>query len=281
MRAIWKGSISFGLVNIPIALYPATRKEELKFRLLRATDHSPVNYKRVAEKDGKEVPWEQIVKGYEYEKGKFVVLGEKDFQRVDLEATQTVDIQDFVDLDEIDPMYFYKPYYLEPQKGGDKAYALLRSALADGKKVGIAKVVIKTRQYLAGVKALKHALVLELMHFAEELSDAEKLNVPKKIEPGKRERDMAKALVESMTSKWDPEKYHDDYRNALLQVIEEKVEAGGKELAAQPKEKKTSSKVIDLVAVLQQSLAQSQGAKKSTSAKSSRSRAPKTHRKAA
>ena len=150
-----------------------------------------MNYKRVAEKDGKEVPWSDIVKGYEYEKGKFVVLNEKDFQRVDLEATQTVDIQDFVDLDEIDPMYFYKPYYLEPQKGGDKAYTLLREALADGKKVGIAKVIIKTRQYLAGVKALKHALVLELMHFAEELADAEKLNVPKKTELGKREKDMA------------------------------------------------------------------------------------------
>jgi DNA end-binding protein Ku len=262
MRAIWKGSISFGLVNIPIALYPATRKEELKFRLLRATDHSPVNYKRVAAADGKEVPWDQIVKGYEYEKGKFVILGEKDFQRVDLEATQTVDIQDFVDIDEIDPMYFYKPYYLEPQKGGDKAYVLLREALANGKKVGIAKVIIKTRQYLAGVKAMKHALVLELMHFAEELSDAEKLNVPKTLEPGKREMDMAKALVDSMSSKWDPQKYHDDYREALLEVIEEKVESGGKDIEDKPKKAAPATKVIDLVAVLQQSLAQSQGAKK-------------------
>jgi DNA end-binding protein Ku len=267
MRAIWKGSISFGLVNIPIALYPATRKEDLKFRLLRAKDHSPVNYKRVAEKDGKEVPWDEIVKGYEYEKGKFVVLSDKDFQRVDLEATQTVDIQDFVDLDEIDPMYFYKPYYLEPQKGGDKAYVLLREALADGKKVGIAKVVIKTRQYLAGVKALKHALVLELMHFAEELSDAEKLSVPKKTEVGKREKEMAEALVKSMTSKWDPEKYHDDYREALMEVIEEKVESGGKEIEEKPKAKKESTKVIDLVAVLQESLAQSKGGKKKKSAK--------------
>ncbi|MDP9253611.1 MAG: Ku protein, partial [Verrucomicrobiota bacterium] len=141
MRAIWKGSISFGLVNIPIALYPATRQEELKFRLLREKDLSPVNYKRVAEADGKEVPWDEIVKGYEYEKGKFVVLKDEDFQRVDLEATQTVDIQDFVELEEIDPMFFYKPYYLEPQKGGDKAYALLRNALAESEKVGIAKVV--------------------------------------------------------------------------------------------------------------------------------------------
>jgi DNA end-binding protein Ku len=261
MRAIWKGSISFGLVNIPIALYPATRKEDLKFRLLRAKDLSPVNYKRVAEKDGKEVPWGEIVKGYEYEKGKFIVLNEKDFQRVDLEATQTVDIQDFVDLDEIDPMYFYKPYYLEPQKGGDKAYTLLREALADGRKVGIAKVVIKTRQYLAGVKALKHALVLELMHFAEELADAEKLHVPKKTEVGKREKEMAEALVKSMTSKWDPEKYKDDYRDALMEVIEEKVESGGKEIEEKPKEKKPSTKVIDLVAVLQESL-KAQGAEK-------------------
>jgi DNA end-binding protein Ku len=266
MRAIWKGSISFGLVNIPIALYPATRKEELKFRLLRAKDLSPVNYKRVAEKDGKEVPWGEIVKGYEYEKGKFIVLNEKDFQRVDLEATQTVDIQDFVDLDEIDPMYFYKPYYLEPQKGGDKAYTLLREALADGRKVGIAKVVIKTRQYLAGVKALKHALVLELMHFAEELADAEKLHVPKKTEVGKREKEMAEALVKSMTSKWDPEKYKDDYRDALMEVIEEKVESGGKEIEEKPKEKKPSTKVIDLVAVLQESLKAQDAEKKKKSA---------------
>jgi DNA end-binding protein Ku len=276
MRAIWKGSISFGLVNIPIALYPATRKEELKFRLLRAKDLSPVNYKRVAEKDGREVPWDEIVKGYEYEKGKFIVLNEKDFQRVDLEATQTVDIQDFVDLDEIDPMYFYKPYYLEPQKGGDKAYTLLREALADGKKVGIAKVVIKTRQYLAGVKALKNALVLELMHFAEELADAEKLHVPKKTEVGKREKEMAEALVKSMSSKWDPEKYKDDYREALMEVIEEKVESGGKEIEEKPKEKKPSTKVIDLVAVLQESLKAQGGGKKKSRAKKTRH-----HKKAA
>jgi DNA end-binding protein Ku len=266
MRAIWKGSISFGLVNIPIALYPATRKEELKFRLLREKDLSPVNYKRVAEADGREVPWDEIVKGYEYEKGKFIVLKDEDFQRVDLEATQTVDIQDFVDLDEIDPMFFYKPYYLEPQKGGDKAYVLLRNALNDNEKVGIAKVVIKTRQYLAGVKSEGEVLVLELMHFAEELADASKLNVPKKLETGKREMDMAKALIESMSSKWTPEKYRDDYREALMEVIEEKVEAGGKEIEEKPKAKKPPTKVIDLVAVLQESLAKSQSGKKSAKA---------------
>ncbi len=277
MRAIWKGSISFGLVNIPIALYSATRREELKFRLLRESDLSPVNYKRVAEKDGKEVPWGKIVKGYEYEKGKFVVLNEKDFQRVDLEATQTVDIQDFVDVEEIDPMFFYKPYYLEPQKGGDKAYSLLRKALEESGKVGIAKVVIKTRQYLAGVKAKDEVLVLELMHFADELAATDKLKVPQKITPGKKEVEMAQALIKSMTAKWDPEKYTDDYKEALMEVIEEKVESGGKELEEKPKKKEPSSKVIDLVAVLQQSLEQSKGGKKTKGRKKS----AKTQKKAA
>src|SRR5204863_7514804 len=169
MRAIWKGSISFSLVNVPISLYPATRREELNFRLLRKSDLSPVNYKRVAEADGKEVPWEDIVKGYEYEKGKFVVLKEDDFRRADIEATQTVEIVEFVPLKEIDPMFFDKPYYLEPQKSGAKAYALLREALNRSGKVGVAKVVIKTRQHLATIKPEQKALVLELMHFSEEL----------------------------------------------------------------------------------------------------------------
>jgi DNA end-binding protein Ku len=267
-RAIWKGSISFGLVNIPIALYPATRREELKFRLLRKSDLSPVNYKRVAEKDGKEVPWDEIVKGYEYEKGKYVVLKEEDFERVDLEATQTVDIQDFVEQEEIDPMFFYKPYYLEPQKGGDKAYALLRGALKDSNKVGIAKVVIKTRQYLAGVKPEEDgALLLELMHFADELADPDKLHLPKRIEVGKREMSMAKSLIDSMSSKWDPEKYKDDYKKALMEVIEEKVEAGGKEIEEKPKKAPKPTKVIDLVSVLQKSLDQS-GMKKKSRTKS-------------
>ncbi len=279
MRAIWKGSISFGLVNIPIALYPATKKEDLSFRLLRKSDLSPVNYKRVAQKDGKEVPWDQIVKGYEYEKGKFVVLKEEDFQRVDLEATQTVDIQDFVDLDEIDPMFFYKPYYLEPQKGGDKAYALLRDSLAEKKKVGIAKVVIKTRQYLAGVKPEDGALVLELMHFADELADTSKLHIPKKVEVGKREMNMATALVESMSSKWNPEKYHDDYREALMEVIEEKVEAGGKEIEEKPKKAPQPTKVIDLVKVLQQSLKQTGKTKTKSTRRAGKH--PQRHKKAA
>jgi DNA end-binding protein Ku len=147
---MWNGSISFGLVSIPVALYPATRRDELSFKLLRKSDQSPVNYKRVAEVDGKEVPWDEIVKGYEYEKGKFVILKDEDFKRVDLEAAaQTIDIMDFVDMAEINPMFFQKPYYLEPQKGGDKPYALLREALQDSGKIGIAKVVIRTREHHA------------------------------------------------------------------------------------------------------------------------------------
>jgi DNA end-binding protein Ku len=203
------------------------------------------------------------------------VLKDEDFQRVDLEATQTVDIQDFVEVDEIDPMYFYKPYYLEPQKGGDKAYVLLRDALEESKKVGIAKVVIKTRQYLAGVKPEDSVLILELMHFAEELADPEKLHIPKKLELGKRELDMAKALVGSMSSKWNPEKYHDDYREALMEVIEEKVEAGGKEIEEKPKKAPKPTKVIDLVSVLQRSLEQSGAAKKKSKGKRA---APGNHR---
>ena len=253
MRAIWKGSISFSLINIPIALYPATRREQLKFRLLRASDHSPVNYKRVAETDGKEVPWDQIVKGYEYEKGKFVVLKDEDFKRADIEATQSVDIVDFVDLDEIDPIFFDKPYYLEPEKRGEKAYALLREALSQSGKVGVAKVVIKTRQHLAAVKPQKNLLALELMHFADEIVDTTELKVPTNPRIGARELDMAKDLIDKMTDKWNPEKYTDDYRHALLEIIHKKVESGGKTPAARGTVRKPTN-VVDLVSVLQESL---------------------------
>src|SRR5476651_18697 len=207
MRSMWNGSISFGLVSIPVALYPATRRDELSFRLLRKSDQSPVNYKRVAEADGKEVPWDEIVKGYEYEKGKFVILKEEDFKRVDLEAAaQTIDIMDFVDVGEINPMYFQKPYYLEPQKGGDKPYALLREALQDSGKIGIAKVVIRTREHLAGVKAQGKAIILEIMHFADELIDAGSLKFPKAAHAKPREVGMAKKLIDGMTTKWNPDK---------------------------------------------------------------------------
>jgi DNA end-binding protein Ku len=259
MRAIWKGSISFGLVNIPIGLYPATRREELSFRQLRKSDLSPINYKRVAETDYKEVPWEDIVKGYEYEKGQFVVVTDEDIKRANVEATQTVDIKDFVELDEIDPMFFDKPYYLEPQKGGKKAYALLRDTLKETGKVGIAKVVIKTKQHLAAVKPKGNSLVLELMHFPQELLEPNELDLPKDEAVGKKELDMAKALVQSMTSKWEPEKFEDDYTNKLREVIEEKVAAGGKELPTPRGKVKPATNVVDLVAILKKSIEENAG----------------------
>ena len=260
MRAIWKGSISFGLVSLPVALQNASRTEELKFRLLRGRDLSPVNYKRVAEVDGKEVPWGEIVKGYEYEKGKFVVLKDEDFKRVDLEATDTIDIVDFVDLAQINPIYFHRPYYLEPLKGGAPAYNLLRNVLADTNKAGISKVIIRTRQHLAAVKANGNLLVLELMRFEDELVSPSTIKVPAEKKTGPREIGMAKTLVNQMTEKWDPGRYTDDYRSALMKLIDKKVKSGGKELPEGHTPKKTTN-VIDLAAMLQQSLKDATGPK--------------------
>jgi DNA end-binding protein Ku len=262
MRALWKGAISFGLVTIPVSLYPATRREELKFRLLRKSDQSPVNYKRVAEADGKEVPWGEIIKGYEYEKGKFVLIKDEDFARVDMEATQTVDIMNFVALDDVDPLLFYKPYYLEAAKGGDKAYVLLRDALVQSGKIAIAKVVIRTRQHLAAVKPQKKGLMLELMHFPEELLDASEFKEPVEKPVGKAEMQMAMQLIQSMTSDWHPEEYTDEYHKALEKMIDEKIEHGGEELPA-PAKKKKPTNVVDLVSVLQQSIQQTRANPKS------------------
>lgn len=256
MNAIWKGSISFGLVNIPIALYSATKTEEIKFRLLRKSDHSPVNYKRVAEADGKEVPWDQIVKGYEYEPGKFVVLKDEDFQRVDVEATQTVDIACFVKLDEVNPIFFHKPYYMEPQKGADKAYVLLRDALLASRKIAVARVVIKTRQHLAAIKPQEKGLMLELMHFAGELRHVDEFKLPAATEVGKKELQMAQALIESMSEPWKPDAFEDEYRKALEAVIAEKIEKGEQALP-KPSRKVKPTNVIDLVSVLQKSLDES------------------------
>lgn len=263
MGAIWKGSISFGLVNIPVALYTATRgAREIKFHLLRKGDLSPVHYKRVAEADGKEVSWENIVKGYEHEKGEYIVITEEDFARVNLKSNKVVDIKEFVKLEQIDPMFFDQPYFLAPEKGGEKAYVLLREALRESGKVGIAKVVLRKREHLAAVKPLGDALVLELMHFEEELADPSDLALPKKVEAGKKELSMATTLIEGMTAKWNPHEFQDQYREALLKVIDEKVAAGGKELPAEKPKHGKPSKVIDLVSVLQESLNQAQAAKK-------------------
>lgn len=278
MRAIWKGAISFGLVNIPVSLFPALRREELKFRLLRASDLSPVNYKRVAEADGKEVPWEQIVKGYEYEKDKFVVLKDEDFARVDVEATQTVDIVNFVGLDEVNPLLFNKPYYMEVSKGGEKAYALLREALLDVGKIGIAKVVLKTRQHLAAIKPQDKGLMLELMHFPEELLEPAEFKLPPARSVSRPELSMARELIASMTVPWKPEEYQDEYHEKLEEVIAEKVkhpEAGKTKRA--PKAKRASN-VIDLAEVLRQSLRETRAGKRRPAAKSG---ASKARRKAA
>ncbi|MEO5959201.1 MAG: Ku protein [Opitutaceae bacterium] len=268
MRAIWKGSISFGLVTIPVGLHTATRTEELKFRMLRKGDLSPINYKRVAEVDGKEVPWGEIVKGYEYEKGKFVVLTDEDFKRVDIEATETIDIVDFVPLSEINPIFFHKPYYLEPQKGGTGAYALLRSVLAKTNKTGIAKVVIRSRQHLAALKANDRLLVLELMHFADELVPAEGIKVPEEKKLGKREEEMAELLVDQMTEKWDPSRYTDDYKSTLMKLIDRKIESGGKALPTEKGHRRAATNVIDLVEVLKRSLSEAGAGAKGGGAKS-------------
>jgi DNA end-binding protein Ku len=262
MAAIWKGSISFGLVSIPVSLQNASRTEELKFRLLRRGDLSPVNYKRVAQVDGKEVPWGEIVKGYEYEKGKYVVLKDEDFKRVDLEATDTIDIVDFVEIAQINPVFFYKPYYLEPLKGGTGPYNLLRQVLAETKKAGIAKVIIRTRQHLAAVKANGALLVLELMRFADELVPATAIKVPTEKKLGVREVQMAKTLVNQMSENWNPQRYTDEYRSALMKLIDKKVASGGKALPGEGHRPKPATNVIDLAAVLRQSLAEAGGAKK-------------------
>jgi DNA end-binding protein Ku len=258
MRPIWKGSISFGLVYIPISVYPATREEKLSFRQLRATDLSPIRYKKVAEADMKEVSADQIVKGFEYERGQYVVLKDEDFEKVRIESTHSIDITDFVQLEQVDPKFFYKPYFLEPQKGGEKAYALLHKALSGIGKIGIAKVVISNREYLAAVKSDGLFLVLELMHFASEVLSPEQLNRPN-TELNDRELKMAQALIESMSVEWEPDKYRDEYRNAVMEMIEQKAQK--KELPKVEAKAPKATNVVDLVKVLQESLNRNQSLK--------------------
>ena len=273
MRPLWKGAISFGLVNIPVGLYSAIKRERrVEFDLLRDTDRSRIRYKKVAEADGKEVPPEHIVKGYEYDKDQYVVVTEQDFQRVQLKSTQIVDIKGFVDLADIEPRFFDQPYFLAPEKGGAKAYALLREALKETGRAGIAKVVIRPpREHLATVKPLDDILMLETMHFADELRDPAELDVPD-VDVRQKELKMAISLIESMSGKWEPEKYHDEYREALMEVIKRKVKAGGKELPAdKPRRAERPGKVIDLVSILQQSIAQT-GKRAGAAKKSGRTR---------
>lgn len=257
-RAIWKGSISFGLVNIPVGLYSAESRDEIHFKLLDRRNMSPIRYKRVNEESGREVPWEETVRGYELSDGKYVALTDEDLKRAAPEATQSIDIIDFVDLEDISPLYFDKPYYLAPDKKGAKSYALLRETLRRTGKVGIAKVVIRTRQYLAAVVPRSDVLTLELMRYAHELRDPKDLNVPHgKQGVSERELEMAEKLVEGMVEKWDPEKYKDDYRRDVMKMIEERVEAGELEASSEPepkREKPAGGQVVDLMALLKSSL---------------------------
>ena len=268
MRSIWKGSISFGLVTIPIAVFPATSaREKISFNMLRKGDLSPIKLKRVAEVDGKEVAWEDIVKGYQYEKGQYVVFEEKDFESVELNSTQTIAIQDFVPADQINPIYYDTPYYLEPQKGGNSAYALLREVLGETQKVGIAKVALRNREHLAAVRAEGNVLMLELMRFSHEIAPAEELRVSTDKPVGEREKQMAKSLLEHMTTDWEPEKYKDEYADAVMKVIEKKIAAGGQALPAAKTSAPRSTNVIDLIATLQESLAATKKGKTDTGAK--------------
>ena len=259
MRPIWKGSISFGLVYIPVAVYPATREEKISFRQLRSTDLSPIKYKKVAEADSKEVAADQIVKGFEYERGRYVVLSDEDFEKVRIESTHSIDITDFVELEQVDPKFFYKPYFLEPQKGGEKAYAVLHKALSGTGKIGVAKVVISNREHLAAVKPDGLFLILELMHFAHEILGTEILKNGSATTVTDKELKMAQALIESMAVAWAPEKYQDEYRSALMEIIEQK--AQNKQITGKPAPAPSPTNVVDLVKVLQDSLNRTQSLK--------------------
>lgn len=261
-RAIWKGSISFGLVNIPVGLYSAEKREEISFHLLDRRNMARVRYKKVNEETGNEVPWDETVRGYEHEKGHYVVLTDEDLKRAAPEATQSIDILDFVDLEEISPLYFDKPYYLGPDKKGARAYALLRETLRRTGKAGIAKVVIRTKQYLAAVVARGDVLTLEILRYSHELRDPGELDVPTGKEGvSERELEMAERLVEGMVEDWEPEKYKDTYRDDVMKLIEKRVEAGQTEGSDEPAPapRRTEGKVVDLMALLKQSIDQRGG----------------------
>jgi DNA end-binding protein Ku len=255
-HAIWSGAINFGLVTIPVKLFTAVRTDELSFNMLHAKDEGRIKYERTCSVDGKSVPWDEIVKGYEYEKGQYVILTDEDFKKVNPEATQSVDILEFVDLDTINPMFFDKPYYLEPSKQGKHAYALLREALNESNKVAIARVVIRTKEYIAAVKPIGEALVLELMHWASEIVEESTLELPEKEKLPEAEMKMARMLIDTMSvTAFEPEKFKNKYHDELLAMIEAR--AQGKELPKAKKAAAPRSKVVNLMDVLAQSLEES------------------------
>src|SRR5437870_3948757 len=252
MRAIWKGNISFALVSIPISLFSATRRNELSFHYLHKKDMSRVSNKRFCDAEDTEIAWEDLTRGYEYEKDRYIEITDEDLDKADVELTKTIQIQEFVQEEEIDPVYFDKPYYLEPQKGGERAYSLMRDALAQSKKVGIAKVVLKSREHLAAVKTVGEMMTLQTMRFAHEIVDASELNLPKKAEVSKKEMDLANTLIDSMSDTFDPKKYKDDYHDKVLEIIQMKI-AGVAPQAPAPKGP-GPAKVVDLMEILKQSL---------------------------
>ncbi len=260
MASIWKGSLTFGLVNIPVELKTAVRGDRISFRLLHQEDLSPVKYERVCAADGETVPWNEIVKGYEYEKGKFVVMTDEDFKEAALESSKTIDILDFVKEDEIDPRYFETPYYLVPAKGGEKAYALLREAIRNSKNVGIGKIIIRQTQHLAGVKVVGDAIVLEIMRFANELIDIGEFSFPTAEGVRPQEIQMAEQLIANLAEPFDPAKYTDDYRANLMRIINAKMK-GKKIKLEEPEREPQDAGVIDLMSRLRESLEQGKAKK--------------------
>jgi DNA end-binding protein Ku len=253
-RALWKGSIAFGLVSIPIELHTAVRDHRPKFRMLHAKDKSPVRFERVCVRDGTPVAWADLIKGYEFEKGHFVVMTKEDFQAAAVEKTRTIDILDFVKADEIDDRYFETPYYLVPAKGGERAYALLREALRESGRIGIAKFILRDAQHLAGVEVIENALVLSVMRFSDELVDVGDLSFPSADGVRSKELEMAKTLVGNLASDWDPAKYTDQYRENLLRIIKGKMKGKTVKLAAG--EEPRQAEVVDLMERLRRSLEQ-------------------------
>jgi DNA end-binding protein Ku len=265
-RSMWKGAISFGLVHIPVEMYPAVSSQGLDLTMLDRRDFSPVGFKRYNKGNQKEVPWDEIVKGYEYTPGEYVVLSEEDLRRANPEATQTIDIAAFVDAEQVPLLYYDQPYYLAPGKGGDKVYALLRETLKATGKIGIARVVIRVKQHLAALVCVGDAIVMNTLRYADEIRDAGELKIPapdaKNASISDKELAMAKALVEGMSEDWHPEAFHDTYREDVLALVEQKIAANETHSITMPsetRERAASSNVIDLVSLLQASLGKQPG----------------------
>jgi len=254
MRPLWTGALTFGLVNIPVRLHSAVQaKERVSFRLLHKTDLSPIKYERVCQKEGEPVDWKEIVKGYEYSKGKFVVLDDDDFKAAAIESSKTIEILDFVASDEIDSRYFETPYYVVPAKGGEKAYALLREAIKRTGMVGIGKITMRSNSlHLSAVKAVGDAIVLEIMRFQDELVDLGDFSFPSEDGVRPQELQMAEQLVGNLSQPFDPSKYTDDYRDNLMKIIHAKMK--GKKLEVPEPEERESTQVVDLMQRLKESL---------------------------